>query len=391
MKYPYLASLLLVLLLFPVATESYSTDSVARVQQAYVELESAENSILYYSDREVQTDKTAYMEGLIQSPADCDSPPPIPISPSNDSSTGLVPSFTYRAIGEVDIYAFQISLVPDFSTYELIAFTFYSAAPDAGIDITHDYLSRNLAKDTLYYWRAWSICNDSPSASSQVLSFVTDRPGVLPMLPAIVSPKINQTINSSFVRFAVEEIPSVERYYVEILERLINPSYSIIAYNSNNTIDFIFLENGTYYWRTQVRNDYGFSQKSAIQSFVIADTKPSLNVNYFDGASGSYFHLTATNFPENATAEIAANGQFLGNVQIDANGIARFGLLTDFADDGFYTASVTTDKGVSRDVSFIVDSGSPNRPFRFSDYLFYIFDGTAKDLSEQQYLPIMGR
>lgn len=87
----------------------------------------------------------------------------------------------------------------------------------------------------------------------------------------------------------------------------------------------------------------------------------SLQINFADGAPGSYFHINGVVFEPNVTASVSVNGVGLGNVQTDANGDLIFRLSTSSADEGSYVIKVVAG-GDQAVVSILLDSAAPVRP-----------------------------
>jgi hypothetical protein len=90
----------------------------------------------------------------------------------------------------------------------------------------------------------------------------------------------------------------------------------------------------------------------------------SLTLNYSDGAPGSFFSLTGSNFPLTATATIAVNGVVIGSVPTDGLGSFVCRLDTTGATPGLYKVTVTA------------------RPSRAIAYFVLEADGTVRPLED---------
>jgi hypothetical protein len=112
-----------------------------------------------------------------------------------------------------------------------------------------------------------------------------------------------------------------------------------------------------------------------------------LSTNYVDGKPGSFFTLTATDFPANSTAAIVVNGITLTNtLPVDSSGGVEFLLDTSQAEAGFY--SVTATANPSATTFFTLDPNAPLRPQEGSGVILNVPSGIAW---KALYLPLIQR
>ena len=81
---------------------------------------------------------------------------------------------------------------------------------------------------------------------------------------------------------------------------------------------------------------------------------PTLTINYSEGAVGSYFNLTGTDFPPFETASIFINDIFVGSIEVDEYGAFSFTLSTEDANEGDYTVVVSVNPSAS--TTFMLDN-----------------------------------
>ncbi len=74
---------------------------------------------------------------------------------------------------------------------------------------------------------------------------------------------------------------------------------------------------------------------------------PELAVNEPEGAPGSVFAFTGTNYPPNSVAAVYVNGVWLGTVMTDGDGVGRFMLDTAGAAIGGYAVTMEVDINAS--------------------------------------------
>ena len=77
----------------------------------------------------------------------------------------------------------------------------------------------------------------------------------------------------------------------------------------------------------------GFTWQQYADAYVLT----TLEVNHQSGQPGSFFTITGTNYPADATMTIQVNGASLGSVQSDENGNLLFVINTTGANPGYYT------------------------------------------------------
>jgi ligand-binding sensor domain-containing protein len=113
----------------------------------------------------------------------------------------------------------------------------------------------------------------------------------------------------------------------------------------------------------------------------------SLNVNFANGAPGSYFNLASDHFPANQTVPVTINGSQLGYIPVSSNGVFTFTLSTAKASQGIYIVKVGEHPSVQ--IRLRMDTQQPIRP-KEGDYpVIDIPIGIA--LTPQFYLPALRR
>ena len=113
---------------------------------------------------------------------------------------------------------------------------------------------------------------------------------------------------------------------------------------------------------------------------------PDLSVNDNKGAPGSQFAFTGTGYQPNRLAVIYVNGQVVGSVTTDSNGLGTFIIDSTGVADGDLTVVMETDANVSAFKIITVDSTEPvvNPPGGFSGPMF----GTT---GNSTFLPLVRR
>ncbi len=105
--------------------------------------------------------------------------------------------------------------------------------------------------------------------------------------------------------------------------------------------------------------DWVLEAPSIVAGFQLEDRqlmgsfKPSLTVSQARGAPGSSLSINLSGYLPNTTAEIYANGTYLGEVTSDTSGNATFAVTTVNADEGIY--HVTLQQNQAAVASFILD------------------------------------
>ncbi len=111
--------------------------------------------------------------------------------------------------------------------------------------------------------------------------------------------------------------------------------------------------------------------------------QPSLAINYVTGQPDSFFSLIGNNFPSDEMATVSINGETLGTVSTNSDGVLGFVLDTANADEGFY--GITASAGVSASVGFLLDADAPLRLQEDTGTTFEVPAGIG--LTEFVYLP----
>jgi Tol biopolymer transport system component len=124
---------------------------------------------------------------------------------------------------------------------------------------------------------------------------------------------------------------------------------------------------------------------------------PDLDINYQTGAPGSYFALSARNYPAGETASVRINGELLGTVPVDPTGSTRFLLHTAGAGEGQYVLAMRTALTVPSDpcaafvggTAFVLGIGEPVRPQDGEGLILDVPAGIA--YTEHSYLSFLTR
>jgi CSLREA domain-containing protein len=121
-----------------------------------------------------------------------------------------------------------------------------------------------------------------------------------------------------------------------------------------------------------------------IGAFEYTIPNPQLAINYPNGAPGSYFAVSGSNFPPDDQASVSVNGSLFSEIiATDENGNLSFILDTGQADPGWYTVDVSVNPNAS--VAFLLSQDSPTRPMEGVGTVLDVPEGIA--LTEILYLP----
>lgn len=110
---------------------------------------------------------------------------------------------------------------------------------------------------------------------------------------------------------------------------------------------------------------------------------PELAINVANGAPGSFFTLTGSDYPANEEATVNINGHEVGTVATDDNGMFTLILSTTGADEGNYIVTVSVNPSAS--TQFVLDAEEPVRPQEGTGTEITVPAGIA--LTEQLFLP----
>lgn len=113
---------------------------------------------------------------------------------------------------------------------------------------------------------------------------------------------------------------------------------------------------------------------------------PDLSVNENKGAPGSQFAFTGSGYQPNRLAVVFVDGQVVGGVTTDGNGMATFIIDTTDVADGELTVVMEMDANISAFKSITVDSTEPivSAPGGFAGKIF----GTT---GNSTFLPLVNR
>ena len=89
---------------------------------------------------------------------------------------------------------------------------------------------------------------------------------------------------------------------------------------------------------------------------------PNLDVNHNDGASGSIFAFTGVGYPANSVATVYVNGNEIGHVLTNSNGVLAFMMDSAGAPQARYFITAAVDNNASDTKDFDVDNGEPMWP-----------------------------
>ncbi len=86
---------------------------------------------------------------------------------------------------------------------------------------------------------------------------------------------------------------------------------------------------------------------------------PSLTINYTNGAPGSYFNITGSDYPPNENASVSINGTSLGDITASGTGTFTITLSTSNAGEGIYYITVSVNPQAT--TRFTLDASDPSR------------------------------
>ncbi len=136
------------------------------------------------------------------------------------------------------------------------------------------------------------------------------------------------------------------------------------AMNSINLDDFAGQEVNLQFY---VETDHLFNPSLfLIDDIQLGFLQPSVSANYTKGAPGSYFIVTAANFPPDSPATISANGHLLTTLNTDSTGLLRFILHAgDGVTPGLYDIAVSANPSAS--ITVRLDGNAPVWPLEGED------------------------
>lgn len=114
---------------------------------------------------------------------------------------------------------------------------------------------------------------------------------------------------------------------------------------------------------------------------------PEMAINVTNGAPGSYFTITGSDYPTNEEATVHINGHEVGMVMTDANGAFTLLLSTADADEGIYLVTVGGNPGTG--AQFVLTATAPVRPKVGEGTVISVPAGIA--VTEQLFLPTIVR
>jgi len=128
-----------------------------------------------------------------------------------------------------------------------------------------------------------------------------------------------------------------------------------------------------------------FPDPSDKWDFFVQD--PSLQLNYPDGAPGSFFTVTGNGYPANSIVHIRVNNHELGTTITNVSGDFTIILDTLGAEEGYYLVTATVNPTAV--VRFTLDVDQPGRPQEGSDTILTVPPDIA--FTNLLYLPVVKR
>ncbi len=184
-------------------------------------------------------------------------------SPNDDQTfTTADIDFNWDEVDEAEYYNLII-VSPDFnSDYEVIGDTNVTEQSFSAIFLPGDY--------------QWYICavNYHSMACSDTFSFTVDSSGsVINSKPTIIQPKsVYHNVNT--IEFEWSKITSAEKYRFEIKENSWENTELLVAFDTENNIVEIDMEEGIFFWGVQSKYENLFSG-FAFQEIIIDTTAPT--------------------------------------------------------------------------------------------------------------------
>jgi len=123
--------------------------------------------------------------------------------------------------------------------------------------VPQSLLIQNLTPSITYYFRIWT--SDELRNWSEVSNGATTYACPLPVKPQLINPENNtMLISTNVVMFLWTNVGNTDKTYFQISKNI--QFTNIVSSGSVNTNSFTytFLDNGTYYWRLQNKDIYGF-------------------------------------------------------------------------------------------------------------------------------------
>jgi len=188
-----------------------------------------------------------------------------------------------------------------------------------------------------------------------------------------------QTISSGYAPIVLVTAHNIPSGSYEVVVSAASASGSVSA-STAFTID----PNADYHWE---------SLNNSIEFFVPADLSaepPAITSNFGNGAPGSHFALTATNFPPNSPATISVNGYFLTTIYTNDSGLASFILRTGASlPPGLYNVSLAVNPSAS--VAIRLEADAPVRPLTGEGPIIDVPDDIEPIEESFIYLPLVIR
>jgi hypothetical protein len=155
----------------------------------------------------------------VRSTTPCELPPPALLAPANGSLLStLTPSTTIGTLPAVTEYNVEGSLNPGFAVIErAISVRWIGTRPDKNPRLIYP-ATDNLQPNTMYYWRARSVCaaTDQLGPVSETFTFTTGGAAELPPSPGLIAPEDGATTGSIRVVFTFSPVPTATTYHLRV-------------------------------------------------------------------------------------------------------------------------------------------------------------------------------
>ena len=209
---------------------------------------------------------------------------PMLIEPADGMNlTTIAPLFRWDAGDDLWATRFRmrVSKDPSFDEWDR-GLTSYAAQGEGAFRF-HD----NLEPNTVYYWRAWLICDELVGPTSETRSFRTGSDGVLPVAPVLVAPENGANTTKASVTLRWEPVSRASEYLVRYREAEAGWYRWVWTAETEATLN---LSGGTpYEWWVSARNSYAIGADSEMWRFmtpVTAAAAPESESPGFVGEDG---------------------------------------------------------------------------------------------------------
>jgi uncharacterized repeat protein (TIGR02543 family) len=194
--------------------------------------------------------------------------PTLSSPPNNATNQSINPTLSWNLVTGAVTYRLQASTTIDFLS---------GIVYDDSVLTSNSQAIGTLLNNTTYYWRVQAKNNGGISAWSSIWSFTTIV--AVPATPTLVSPAIGATNQSINPTLSWNLVTGAMTYRLQASSA---SDFSGLVYDdsvltSNSQVIGTLLNNTTYYWRVQAKNNGGISAWSSIWSFATVLAAPALN------------------------------------------------------------------------------------------------------------------